>query len=304
MEILRLLMVEPATLSQLGARLGHSPAWVRHHIQKLESANLVELSEIRKTGKVTEKFYRASATVFLLQDLVLPKSGKPILIFSGSHDLAIDLIAQNLHRYVHLVSLPVGSLEGLVNLRQGLCQVSGAHLLGEDGEYNTSYVRSIFPDREMEIMTFAHRVQGLAVPRSNPLGIRSISDLAQTGLRFINRNLGSGTRLWLDAELKRLGISHEYIEGYANSASTHTETARAVAEGRADATVGLQAAAQQCGLDFIPLFNERYDLIFPHEHSNQLDIFLNYIQSKDFKNQLSRLSGYEFSNIGKQVALN
>ncbi|MFZ5911795.1 MAG: substrate-binding domain-containing protein [Chloroflexota bacterium] len=303
LQILRLLMAEPATLSHLARVLGQSPAWVRHHILALESADLIELSEIRRTGTIIEKFYRARAGALLLQELVLPKSEKPVVIFSGSHDLALEAAAAHLERHALLLTLPVGSLDGLVNLRQGLCQFSGAHLLDESGEYNTPYVRRIFPDRDMELVTLAHRTQGWIVAPGNPKGVRSASDLARAGLRFINRNPGSGTRLWLDAELKRLGVPVEQVDGYFQIAFTHNDTACAVAEGRADVALGLQAAAQKYNLDFIPLFNERYDLVFPRELSRQLSILLNYIQSAGFRRDMAGLNGYECAHTGEQIQL-
>jgi DNA-binding transcriptional ArsR family regulator len=155
MEILRLLMASPATLTQLARTLKRTPAWIRHHMLALESADLVEVSEVRKTGKVTEKFYRAKADGLLLQEIILPKTKKPAVIFSGSHDLALEGIAEHLEKHVMLLSLPVGSLDGLVNLRQGLCQISGSHLLDESGEYNTPFIRHLFPDRDVEIVTLA-----------------------------------------------------------------------------------------------------------------------------------------------------
>src|SRR5512143_2733533 len=163
LSILQLLMSQPATLKQLGDKLGQSPAWVRHHVKVLEAAGLVELTEVRTTGTVTEKFYRARAGALLLQELILPRSRKPTVVFSGSHDLALEVIAAHLARHLTLLSLPVGSLDGLVHLRQGLCQVSGAHLLDVSGEYNTPYVRHLFPDKLMELVTLADRVQGLMV---------------------------------------------------------------------------------------------------------------------------------------------
>lgn len=303
LHILRLLMAGPATLSHLARALGQSPAWVRHHILALETADLIELSEIRKTGTVIEKFYRAKAGALLLQELVLPKSEKPIVIFSGSHDLALEAAAAHLERHALLLTLPVGSLDGLVNLRQGLCQFSGAHLLDESGEYNIPYVRRIFPDRDMEVVTLAHRTQGWMVAPGNPKGVRSASDLARAGLRFINRNPGSGTRLWLDAKLKRLGVPVEQVNGYFQVASTHNETARAVAEGRADVALGLQAAAQKYSLGFIPLFNERYDLVFPRELASRLSILLNYLQSADFRRDMAGLNGYECAHTGEHIQL-
>src|SRR5512138_1546684 len=206
MDILRLLMASPATLTNLARTLKQSPAWIRHHILALQSANLVEVSEIRKTGKVTEKFYRAKADALLLQEIILPKTKKPTLIFSGSHDLALEGIADQLQEHVTLLNMPVGSLDGLVNLRQRLCQISGSHLLDASGEYNTPFVRHFFPDRDVEIITLAYRTQGLLLTPGNPKGIKKIADLARSNVRIVNRNAGSGTRLWLDKELKKLGI--------------------------------------------------------------------------------------------------
>src|SRR5512141_3050189 len=108
MDILRLLMASPATLTNLARTMKQSPAWIRHHILALESANLIEVNEIRKTGKVTEKFYRARAEALLVQEMILPKTKKPAVIFSGSHHLALDGIAEHLQKHVTLLSMPVG----------------------------------------------------------------------------------------------------------------------------------------------------------------------------------------------------
>lgn len=303
MEILRLLMACPATLTQLARTMKQSPAWVRHHILALQSAGLVEIAEIRRTGKVTEKFYRAKVDALLLQEVVLPKSGKPSLIFSGSHDLALEGAAVHLAKHVNLLNLPVGSLNGLVNLRQGLCQFSGAHLLDESGEYNTPFVQHLFPDRAMEMVTLAHRTQGLMFAAGNPKEIKRLSDITRTHIRFANRNPGSGTRLWLDAELRRLKIPTEQVSGYGKTVRTHTEAAALVASNQADVTLGLQAAAHQLGLDFLPLFEERYDLILPCENGGRLAPLLDYLQTAAFRNELNALTGYNASQSGKQIAL-
>ncbi|MDP1547217.1 MAG: substrate-binding domain-containing protein, partial [Anaerolineales bacterium] len=292
MDILRLLMASPATLTHLARTLKQSPAWVRHHILTLESANLIEVSEIRRTGKVTEKYYRAKADALLLQEIVLPKSKKPSVIFSGSHDLALEGIAEHLAKHVTLLSLPVGSLDGLVNLRQGLCQVSGSHLLDENGEYNIPFVKHLFPDRNIEIITLAHRTQGLILASGNPKSINKIADIARENVKFVNRNSGSGTRLWLDAELRRQNIPSEKINGYEKVVKTHSEAASLIETGKADVSLGLQAAARQHGLGFIPLFEERYDLVLPREEEKLLNPLLDYIQTTDFRTALSALGGY------------
>lgn len=301
MDILRLLMASPATLTHLARTMKQSPAWIRHHILALESAELVEVGEIRKTGKVTEKFYRAKADALLLQEVILPKTKKPAVIFSGSHDLALEGIAEHLEKHVSLLSLPVGSLDGLVNLRQGLCQISGSHLLDESGEYNTPFVRHLFPDRNVEIVTLAYRAQGLMLASGNPKGIKKVADLAQASVRFVNRNAGSGTRLWFDAELKRLKIPVEKISGYDNEVKTHTEAAILIANGKADVSLGLQAAAHRASLDFIPLFEERYDLVLPRENEKTLAPLLDYLQTAMFRYELNALTGYNSTHSGEQV---
>lgn len=303
MDILRLLMASPATLTHLARTLKQSPAWIRHHILTLESANLVEVSEIRRTGKVTEKFYRAKADALILREVILPKTKKPAVIFSGSHDIALEGIAEHLEKHVTLLSLPVGSLDGLVNLRQGLCQVSGSHLLDESGEYNTPFIRHLFPDREVEIITLAYRTQGLMVAEGNPKGIKRISDAINPKVRFVNRNAGSGTRLWFDSEIRRLKIPTDKINGYDREVTTHTEAARLIETGKADAALGLQAAARQHGLDFIPLFEERYDLVLPRENEKTLLPLLDHLQTADFRAALNSLTGYNASHSGEQISM-
>lgn len=303
MDILRLLMASPATLTHLARTMKQSPAWIRHHILALESANLIEVSEIRKTGKITEKFYRAKSDALFLQEIILPKTKKPAVIFSGSHDLALDGIAEYLQKHVTLLSMPVGSLDGLVNLRQGLCQISGSHLLDESGEYNTPFVRHFFPDRDVEIVTLAYRTQGLMFVSGNPLGIKKIADIAKPDVHFVNRNAGSGTRLWFDAELRKLKIPADKINGYDQVVKTHSDAASAIQTGKADAALGLQAAAHQQGLGFIPLFEERYDLVLPRENEKTLLPLLEYLNTSTFRAELNALTGYTSTHSGEQIRL-
>jgi putative molybdopterin biosynthesis protein len=302
MAILRMLMDSPATLTQLGKALGRHPAWIQHHVKALLSAGLVEIAEVRVTAGVTEKFYRAKAGAFLLQELILPQSDKPTIIFSGSHDLAIESLSAKLAPRLHLLTLPVGSLDGLINLRQGLCHLAGAHLLDESGDYNTPYVHHLFPDRAVEMITLAYRTQGLLLAQGNPKGIHSTSDLARENVTFVNRNPGSGTRLWLDREIRRLGLTPDLIRGYKDSVHTHSESALAVQSGRVDVALGIQAAAHQHNLDFIPLFEERYDLVIPEEQVRLVHPLLDTIQTASFRKQLSTLTGYNTAHSGEQIA--
>ncbi len=198
LQILRLLMAAPATLTQLAASMNHTPAWVKHHILQLEAGGLVELAEVRTTGMVTEKFYQAKAGAWLLQQVILPDGKKPVVLISGSHDLALEMLAENLSPHLELITQPVGSLDGLANLRLGLCHLTGSHFQDSSGEFNTPYIRQMFPDLQMSLVTLAYREQGLIVAAGNPKNIHSLDDLVREDIVFIFRNRGSGTRLWLD----------------------------------------------------------------------------------------------------------
>ena len=200
--------------------------------------------------------------------------------------------------------LPVGSLEGLIAMRQGLAQMAGCHLLdAESGEYNLPFVRHLFPDRAVSLFTLAHRQQGLIVAPGNPHQVRGLEDLARPDLTLINRNRGSGTRLWLDRHLTLLGIDSQVVHGYSREARTHTAAAEAVRSGRADLALGLQAAALQYDLDFIPLFQERFDLAIPQElaQNHRLAPFLEYLNSGEFRRSVAVLEGYDTAHTGDRL---
>lgn len=300
LDILQHLMAKPATLTQLAAQLGHSPAWVRHHLKRLEAVGLVEFCEKRKLGRQIERYYRAAAGAFMIQEIVLPKSEKPLFVFSGSDDLAWEMLADHLQRFYHVLSLPVGSLNGLVYLRQGFCQVAGSHLFDDlSGEFNLPTIRHLFPDRPATVVTLVHRTQGLILLPGNPKGIRSLADLARPDVRLINRNRGSGTRLWLDRELRHLGLSPAQIQGYESEVFTHRACALAVKNRQADAALGIEAAARNVGLDFIPLFQERYDLIVFSEKEPEYAPLFEFLVSRDFRQAVRVLPGYDATESGR-----
>jgi putative molybdopterin biosynthesis protein len=301
--VLRLLMAAPATLTQLAVQMGKSAAWIRHHIKSLESAGLVSLESVRTTGRVTEKYYRAVASGLVLEDLILPAARTRIRVFSGSHDLALQQAAERLGHRQQLLAMYTGSLNGLTYLRRGMCHLVGAHLLDISGEYNTPYVRHFFPDRSVTLLTLAYRTQGIMTAPGNPKSIHELGDLARSGVRFVNRNAGSGTRIHLDRELDAAGIRAASIRGYDVEVNTHTEAARRIQTGLADAAVGLQAAAYERGLDFAPWFDERYDLILYHDSESELQPLLDYVQSADYRQRTASLAGYNTALSGEQILL-
>jgi putative molybdopterin biosynthesis protein len=305
--ILKHLMDSPATLTQLGKALGEHPAWVRHHLKLLEQAELVKLIEVKISDGYIEKYYQSTAPAYLFQELVLPeKPGKLTVVLSGSHDLALDMLAHLSYGDLYILTNPVGSLDGLVALRQGLCFATGCHLYdATSGDYNAPYVRHFFPDKKMVLLTLAHREQGLIVSPGNPHKVLGLQDIARQDLRFINRNRGSGTRLWLDEQLNRLGISSDQVTGYSDEAQTHTSVAVALQEGRADMGLGIRAAALSHQLGFIPIFHERYDLVIPQEQfiQKQLSPMFDAFYSTEFRHQVESLGGYDVTHLGDQIIL-
>jgi putative molybdopterin biosynthesis protein len=307
LSILRQLMDSPATLSQLGKILGEHPAWIRHHLKVLEGAGLVELCEVKVSDRFIEKYYRSKANAYLFQQLLLPeKPGKQTVVLSGSHDLALELLSNSTYRDISIFSLNVGSLEGLVALREGMCNATGCHLYDNtSGDYNAPFVRHFFPDKSMVLLTIAHREQGLIVSPGNPHKIKSLEDLARPGLRFINRNRGSGTRLWLDEHLVRAGIDSQLVTGYEDEVCTHTAVATAIHQGLAGVGLGIRAAAASLDLGFVPLFHERYDLVMPQEQFQQkyLTPIFDTFFSGEFRHQVENLGGYDVSHLGDQIIL-
>jgi putative molybdopterin biosynthesis protein len=309
-EILRLLMAEPATLSQLGRALDMHAAKIRYHLKQLEAVGLIEFVSSREVRGFVEKYYQATARAYFVNYAVLPPQSEQGTVFAlGSHDLALELLADHLGQDVstpNLIALPVGSLDGLIALRQGFCQLTGCHLYDPiGGEYNTSYVRHLFPGQVMHVVTLAHREQGLLVAPGNPHQIKGVEDLGRDDLTFINRKQGSGTRLWLDQQLRMMGEDSPQIAGFDNEVSTHVQVADAVYRGEADFGLAVLAAARQCGLDFIPLFEERFDLVIPdeHYHSALLLPALDYINTAEFRRAVHDLGGYDPQETGKETRL-
>jgi molybdate-binding protein len=305
--ILRRLMTEPATLTQLGRAMDKHAAWIRHHVLRLEHAGLIELAETRKIGGYTEKYYRAIAESFAVATMVLPDPGeRGLVVVVGSDDPAVHLLADRIREAPDaplLFTLATGSLEGLIALRQGVGDAAGCHLLdSETGEYNLPYARRLFPGRKLALVTLAEREQGLIVAPGNPGSLRSLDDLAASNLRFVNRNDGSGTRIWLDRQLADSGVSRETLTGYENVVSTHDEVARAIAGGSADAGIGVRAAARARGLDFVPLFEERYDLVVPWERheTSGVQAVLARLRDGDFQRAVRRLGGYRTDHTGDE----
>ena len=231
------------------------------------------------------------------------------IVAIGSHDLVLDLAASALRAddpLVTLASSNVGSLGGLVALRDGLCHIAGSHLLDPaTGEYTVPYVDRVFGAAapEVAIVRLVHREQGLLVAAGNPLGIGGIHDLTRPGLRYVNRQRGAGTRVLLDHELGKLGVDPGAIEGYPREEPTHLAVAAAIAAGRADAGLAIMAAAKPFGLDFVPVTREPYDLVIAPGalDSPQLAPLWSLLRSDRFQSAVTALGGYSAKEMGRRI---
>jgi molybdate-binding protein/DNA-binding transcriptional regulator YhcF (GntR family) len=231
------------------------------------------------------------------------------LHFSGSHDLSVELLGRSLSEQTPAVELTtefIGSLGGLMALARGEADLAGSHLWDEETRtYNVAFVQHVLPNRQMVLLSLVERVQGLIVPEGNPAGLSSLADLGKPGVVFVNRQPGSGTRVWLDIMLKAAGVDVESVAGYAEEEATHLGVARAVAEGRATGGLGISAAATAYGLGFVPVGRERYDLVIPLENWDlpPLLTLRSVVASQSFRDAVTALGGYDTSNTGREIRL-
>ena len=226
------------------------------------------------------------------------------LVVIGSHDPLLDELAELLRvRYgdVSMSSTHVGSMGGILAARRGESHVTGTHLLDiETGEYNLSFVRKLLPKGGARLVQCVKRTQGIMARKGNPKGIAAISDLAQEGLRYVNRQKGSGTRILIDYLCDKDNIDTSLIYGYDREELTHTSVAALIAADSADAGLGVFSAAKLYDLEFIPICQEQYDLLIP-DSSWELPMvqkMLEVLKSDAFRERLDDLGGYELDAPG------
>jgi putative molybdopterin biosynthesis protein len=227
------------------------------------------------------------------------------ILCTGSHDLAIGVLEDQLKRRypeLKIAATNVGSLGGLLALQRGETHFAGTHLLDtETGIYNIPDIKKTIPKVSVTLVHLAQREQGILVARGNPKSVVSLKDLVRKGIRFVNRQPGSGTRVLLDYELKRLDVDPASLDGYEREEFTHMAVGVAIASGLADAGLGVRAAAQALGLDFIPVANEQYDLLclrafFESARGMQL---MEIIRSSSLKSAVAALGGYDTAKTGE-----
>lgn len=233
-----------------------------------------------------------------------------VLTLYASHDAALSALReQAAPRGLHLDIRFMGSVDAIAALNTGRCMMAGFHALDQPGSKSVAAhtYRSLLRPGLHKLIGFAHRTQGLIVARNNPLGITGLADLKRAGLRYVNRAEGTGTRVLLDELLAQAGMHPSDIQGYASQEPSHAAVAQAVASGAADAGLGIEAAAREQGLGFVPLTQERYHLVCLKSAlpEPQVQALLKELQSPEWQATLDKLPGYhgDLAQSGKVLSL-
>ena len=232
------------------------------------------------------------------------QSDQPELIISGQ-DVVLDILANYLQQYgVNAARTYLNSFEGLLSLYQGNIQVAACHLF--DGfDYNASFVRSLMPGVSAVLINVSYRTQGFYVQKGNPKKIKGWSDLGRDDISVLNRRVGSSARILMDTQLKRLGIPASKVKGYDKIMKSHLTMAAAIAVGEADLAIGTERISRQIeDLDFIPLLEERFDLVVKKEtlETKAVQTLLKVLNMPAFREEIARFSGNDYRDMGKIIA--
>lgn len=238
--------------------------------------------------------------------LVKPDTIKKKELVICGQDILLEILCNYLS--AELGDYPIfrsylGSYNGLYSLYQGKVDVATVHLWdGETNEYNKEYVKRMLPGTKYQRIHLISRMQGFYVKEGNPKEIKVFQDLTKDDVVMINREKGSGTRILLDEHLIKLGIDPLTIDGYEKEVNSHLACAGAVARGSADVAMGNERISKELkGIDFVPIQMESYDLVIKAESTRELwyQKMLQIIRSKEFREEIERLSGYDITDMGK-----
>ena len=280
-------------------------------------------SPLSRGSGVVSSFMKADGIVEVPQGMEGYKAGSEVdvrllspvqklentLVVIGSHDPLLDELGDMLHvadQSVYMGSSHVGSMGGIMAIRRGEAHAAGCHLLDtETGVYNRSFIKKYFPNGGVKLVSCVGRQQGMMVAKGNPLNIQKFADIAQSGVRYVNRQKGSGTRILTDYLCRQDGLDTDNIYGYDREELTHNSVAVQIASGSADAGMGIYSAAKLYGLDFIPICVEEYDLLIPDHawDTPQVRQLLATLKSDAFKEKLMAMGGYTVDHPGRIIPI-
>lgn len=235
---------------------------------------------------------------------------KNTLVVIGSHDPLLDELGDRMHienSKVFMSSAHVGSMGGIMAIRRGEAHVAGCHLLDTaTGVYNKAFIRKYFPKGDVKLVRCVGRQQGLMVQHGNPLNIQKFRDIAREGIRYVNRQKGSGTRILTDYLCRTEQVDPASIYGYEREELTHTSVAAQIASGSADVGMGIYSAAKLYDLDFIPICIEEYDLLIPNHawDTPMVQQLLATLKSEAFREKITAMGGYTLEHPGEVIRIN
>jgi len=227
------------------------------------------------------------------------------LLASGSNDPILDMLQTYLKKSYpefYIFSANTGSTDGLKALNMGYTDIAWSHLFDpKSGEYNIPFLPTYLPNVKPVVINLFHRDLGFIVAPKNPFRIRGFEDLAQKGVRLINRQKGSGTRVLLDYHLKRLQISPSKINGYEREVYTHFEVGLSILSKEADVGIATIAVSKLLGLPFVRITQENFDMILDQStfFEKGIQAFIEILNSQEFRSRVERLGSYDFTNSGK-----
>jgi putative molybdopterin biosynthesis protein len=308
--IMRQLLSKPATISQIGTALNKHPAQVKYHITQLEKIGLVELAYEKTIRNYTEKYYRSTSNAVFLNRAIFPEpSEKGQIVILGGDGPALDKLVEITNTSIGanvFCHIPAGSLDSLIYLRENYCQIAGCHLFDtESGNFNVTYIRHLFALKNMSVVTFGERNQGLIFRNDEKKNITCLADVVNNKLTFVNREMGTATRLRLEKLLMEEKIAPSDLKGYDNEVQTYSEIGESIKSKKADVGLGMESIACQMGLDFHFLFKERYDLIMSADTSELpfVSMLINTLRSPDFCREIETLGGYDMTHAGETIRL-
>ncbi len=229
------------------------------------------------------------------------------LLAAGSNDPILDMLKTYLRRSfpeIYIFSANIGSIDGLKALNDGLTDMAWTHLFEpETGEYNIPYLSRLLPKIKAVVVNLFARELGFLVAPGNPLRIKGFADLARKKIKFVNRQEGSGTRVLLDYNLKKLQISSSLIKGYENEVYTHFEVGLSILSREADVGIATIAISKLLGLSFVPITQERFDMVLDQStfFDQKIQAFIEILNSPDFRRRVEPISNYDFKNSGKII---
>jgi len=230
---------------------------------------------------------------------------RDFLLAAGSDDPSLGILHDLYEAQTQTASFfmtTIGSSAGLAAIRSGVADFATAHLL-EPARTGTTD-QELLPSSTVVVELF-HRELGLLVAAGNSKNIKSLRDLARPNRRIINRQPGSGTRMYLDQELSRFRLNGKKISGYDSIVSTHLEVGLRVLRGAADVGLATRTTAQLLGLDFIPLTRERFDMLVPKDRffTRGIQMLLGIVGSREFRERVDSLGGYDVTESGRIINL-